>query len=148
MKASLCADPKYEGLWNLLQCRATQPICEKSNATLLVIRLAAYTQVESGTGKVIAEASRVEVMAMHGGSPIPSIISSLPLAAPVFEVPGLHTAGVRNLVPRPLVSDVPMFIAREVAHVIAYDGALMATIAEIRYRCDVSIYNSSSNTPL
>ena len=41
-----------------------------------------------------------------------------------------------------------MFIAGESADVKATVAALKATVAEDMYKCDVSIYNSSSKTPL
>ena len=68
---------------------------------------------------------------------VPSIISSLPCAACVIEVPRLYTAGWHNLVSQVLLSGVPVFIAGDSAHVKATVAALKATIAEDSYQCDV-----------
>ena len=85
---------------------------------------------------------------MRCGFPIPSIISSLPFAACVIEVPCLHTAGLHNLVAELLLSGVPVFIAGESDDVKATVAALKATVAEDIHQCDVAIYNLSSKTPL
>ena len=85
---------------------------------------------------------------MRCGVPVPSIISSLPFAACVIEVPRLYTAGLHNLVAQLLLSGVPVFIAGESVDVKATVAALKATVAEDMYECDVSIYNLSSKTPL
>ena len=85
---------------------------------------------------------------MRCGVPVPSIISSLPFAACVIEVPRLYTAGLRNLVAQLLLSSVPVFNVRESAHVKATVAAFKATIVEDMYQCDVSIYNLSTKTPL
>ena len=87
-------------------------------------------------------------MAMRCGVPVPSIISSLPFAACVIEVPCLYTTGLHNLVAQLLQSGVPMFIAGESADLKATVAALKATVAEDMYQCDVSIYNLSTKTPL
>ena len=83
---------------------------------------------------------------MRCGVPVPSIISSLPFAACVIEVPRLYTASLHNLVAQLLLSGVPVFIAGESADVKATVAALKATVAEDMYRCDVSICNLSSKT--
>ena len=106
------------------------------------------TLVETSTGKLIAESGRVEVMAMRCGVPVPSIISSLPFAACVIEVPRLYTTSLHNLVAQLLLSGVPVFIAGESADVKAAVAALKATVTEDMYQCDVAIYNLSSKTPL
>ena len=85
---------------------------------------------------------------MRCGVPVPSIISSLPLAACVIEVPRLYAAGLHNLVAQLLLSGVPVLIAGESADVKATVAALKATVAEDMYQCDVAIYNLSSKTPL
>ena len=85
---------------------------------------------------------------MRCGIPVPSIISSLPFAACVIEVPRLYTAGLHNPVAQLLLSGVPVFIAGESADVKATAAALKATVAEDMYQCDVSIYNLSTSTPL
>ena len=112
------------------------------------IQFARESLVETSTGKLIAESGRVEVMAMRCGVPIPNVISSLPFAACVIEVPRFYTAGLHNLVAQLLLSGMAMFIAGESADVKAIVAALKATVAEDMYQCDVSIYNLSSKTPL
>ena len=87
-------------------------------------------------------------MAIRCGVPVPSIISSLPFAACVIEVPRLYTAGLHNLVAQLLLSGVPVFIAGESPDVKATVAALKATVAEDMYQCDVALYNLSSKTPL
>ena len=73
-------------------------------------------------------------MAMRCGVPVPSIISSLPFAACVIEVPRLYTAGLHNVVAQLLLSRVPVFIAGESADVKATVAALKATVAEDLYQ--------------
>ena len=85
---------------------------------------------------------------MPCGVPVPSIITSLPFAACVIQVPRLYTAGLHNLVAELLLSGVLVFIAGESANVKATVDALKATVAEDMYQCDVSIYNLSTKTPL
>ena len=111
IKAPLWKEPKYQGLRGLLQKLVAKPVCEKSDTRLVSIQCARESLVETSTGKLIAESGRVEPMAMRCGVPVPSIISSLPFAACVIEVPRLYTAGLHNLVARLLLSGVPMFIA-------------------------------------
>ena len=148
IKAPLWKEPKYEGLRGLLQKPIAKPICEKSDSGLISIQCARESLVETSAGKLIAESGRVELMAMRCGVPVPSIISSLPFAACVIEVPRLYTAGLHNLVAQLLLSGVPVFIAVESADVKATVAALKATVAEDMYPCDVSIYNLSTKTPL
>ena len=148
IKSPLWVDPKYERLRNRLQRPVAKPVFEKPDAGLVSIQFATYTQLESGTGKLIVEAGRVEVLAMCCGSPIPSIISSLPFAARAIEVHGLYTIGLHNVVARLLLSGVPVFIAGEGADVRADVAALKTTGTHDMYPCDVSIYNLSSKTPL
>ena len=85
---------------------------------------------------------------MRCGVPVPSIISSLPFAACVFEVPRLNYAGLHNVVAQLLLPGVPVFIACESVDVNATVAALKATVAEDMYQCDVAIYNLSTKTPL
>ena len=87
-------------------------------------------------------------MAMRCGVLVPSIISALPFAACVIEVPRLHTAGLHNLVAQLLLFGVPLFIAGLSADVKATVAALKAAVAEDMYQCDVSIHNLSTKTPL
>ena len=148
IKAPLWKEPKYEGLRGLLQKPVAKPVCEKSDTGLVSIQCARESLVESSTGKLIAESGRVELMAMRCGVPVPSIISSLPFAACVIEVPRLYTAGLHNVVAQLLLSGVPVFIAGESADVKATVAALKATVAEDMYQCDVALYNLSSKTPL
>ena len=148
IKAPLWKEPKYEGLRGLLQKPVAKPVCEKTDTGLVSIRCARESLVETSTGKLIAESGRVELMAMRCGVPVPSIISSLPFAPCVIEVPRLYTAGLHNLVAQLLLSGVPVFIAGESAHVKAAVAALKATVAEDMYQCDVAIYNLSTKTPL
>ena len=61
-------------------------------------------------------------------------------------MPRLYTPGLHNLVAQLLLSGVPVFIAGESADVKAI--ALKANVAEDMHQCDVSIYNSSTKTPL
>ena len=147
IQAPLWKEPKYEGLRGLLQKPVAKPIGEKSDTGLVSVHCARESLVETSTGKLIAESGRVELMAMRCGVPVPSIISSPPLAACVM-VPRLYTAGLHNLVARLLLSGVPLFIAGESADVKATVATLKATVAEEMYQCDVSIYNLSSQTPL
>ena len=139
IKAPLWKEPKYEGLRGLLQKPVAKPVCEKSDTGLVSIQCARESLVESSTGKLIAESGRVELMAMRCGVPVPSIISSLPFAACVIEVPRLYTAGLHNLVAQLLLSGVPVFIAGESADVKATVAALKATVAEDMYQCDVAL---------
>ena len=132
----------------MLQKPVAKLVCEKSDTGLVSIQYARESLVESSTGKLIAELGRVELMAMRCGVPVPSIISSLPFAACVIEVPRLYTAGLHNLVAQLLLSGVPVFIAGESADVKATVAALKATVAEDMCQCDVAIYNLSSKTPL
>ena len=148
VKAPLWKEPKYEGLRGLLQKPVAKLVCEKSDTGLVSIQCARESLVESSTGKLIAESGRVELMAMRCGVPVPSIISSLPFAACVIEVPRLYTAGLHNLVAQLLLSGVPVFIAGKSADVKATVAALKATVAEDMYERDVAIYNLSSKTPL
>ena len=148
IKAPLWKEPKYEGLRGLLQKPVAKPVCEKSDTDLVSIQCASESLIESSTGKLIAESGRVELMAMRCGVPVPSIITSLPFAACVIEVPRLYTAGLHNLVAQLLLSGVPVLIAGESADVKATVAALKATLAEDMYQCDVAIYNLSSKTPL
>ena len=148
IKAPLWKEPKYEGLRGLLQKPVAKPVCEKCDTGLVSIQCARESLVESSTGKLIAESGRVELMAMRCGVPVPSIISSLPFAACIIEVPRLYTAGLHNLVAQLLLSGVPVFIAGESADVKATVAALKATVAEDMYQCDVALYNLSSKTPL
>ena len=148
IKAPIWKEPKYEGLRGLLQKPVAKPVCEKSDTGLVSIQCARESLVETSTGKLIAESSRVELMTMRCGVPVPSIISSLPFAACVIEVPCLYTAGLHNLVAQLLLSGVPVFIAGESADVKAIVAALKATVAEDMYQCDVAIYNLSTKTPL
>ena len=90
-KALLWKEPKYEGLRGLLQKPVAEPICEKSDACLVSIQCARQVLVEPSTGKLIVESDRVERMGMRCGVPVPSIISSLPFAACVIEVPRPYT---------------------------------------------------------
>ena len=85
---------------------------------------------------------------MRCGSPIPSIISSLPFAACIIEVPHLYTSGLHNLVAQLVLSNVPVFICGETADVNATVAGLQATVAEDLHRCDISIFNLSTRTPL
>ena len=98
IKAPLWKEAKYEGLRAFLQRPVAKPFFENTDTGLVSIQRATFTQVETHSGKLIAEASRVEVMAMHCGCPVPSIISSLPFAACIIEVPRLYTSGLHNLV--------------------------------------------------
>ena len=148
INAPLWKEPKYEGLRGLLQKPFAKPICEKSDTGLVSIQCASESLVETSTGKLIAESGRVEPMAMRCGVLVPSIISSLPFAACVIEVPRLHTASLLNLVAQLLLSGVPVFIAGESADVKATVAALKATVAKDMYQCDVLIYNLSTKTPL
>ena len=148
IKAPLWKEPKYQGLRGLLQKPVAKPVCEKSDTGLVSIQCARESLVESSTGKLFAESGRVELMAMRCGVPVPSIISSLPFAACVIEVPRLYTAGLHNLVAQLLLSGVPVFIAGESADVKATVAALKANVAEDMYQCDVALYNLSSKTPL
>ena len=129
-KAPLWKEPKYEGLRGLLQKPVAKPVCEKSDTGLVSIQCARESLVESSTGKLIAQSGRVELMAMRCGVPVPSIISSLPFAACIIEVPRLYTAGLHNLFAQLLLSGVPVFIAGESADVKAIVAALKATVAE------------------
>ena len=95
IKAPLWKEPKYEGLRGLLQKPVAKPICQKSDTGLVSIQCAREFLVERSTGKLIAESGRVELM--RCGVPVPSIISSLPFAACVIEVPRLYAAGLHNL---------------------------------------------------
>ena len=148
IKAPLWKETKYEGLRGLLQKPVAKPVCETSDTGLVSIQCARESLVESNTGKLIAESGRVELMAMRCGVPVPSIISSLPFAACVIEVPRLYTAGLHNLVAQLLWSGVHVFIAVESADVKAPVAAFKATVAEDMYQCDVAIYNLSNRTPL
>ena len=132
----------------MLQKPVAKPICETSYTGLVSIECARESLVETGTGKLIAESRRVELMAMRCGVPVPSIISSLPFAACIIEVPRLYTARVHKLVVQLLLSGVPVFIAGECADVKATVAALKATVAQDMYQCDVSIYNLSTKTLL
>ena len=148
IKAPLWQQPKYEGLRGLLQKPVAKPICEKSDTGMVSFQCARESLVETSTGKLIAESSRVELMAMRCGVPLPSIITSLPSAAYVIEVPRLYIAGLHNLVAQLLLSGVPVFIAGESTDAKATFAALKATIAKDMYQCDVSIYDLSTKTPL
>ena len=147
IKAPLWKEPKYEGLRGLLQKPVAKPVCEKSDTGLVTIQCARESLVASSTGKLIVELGPVELMAMRCGVSVPSIISSLPFAACVIEVPRLYTTGLHDLVAQLLLSGVPMFIAGEFADVKATIAALKATVAEDMYHCDVAIYKLSTKTP-
>ena len=133
IKAPLWKEPKYEGLRGLLQGPVAKPICEKSDTGLVSIQCARESLVETSTGKLIVEPGRVELMAMRRGVAVPSILSSLPFAACVIEVPRLYTAGLHNVVAQLLLSGVPVFIAGESADVKATVAALKASVAEDMY---------------
>ena len=148
IKAPLWKEPKYEGLRGLLQKPVAKPVCEKSDTCLVSIQCVRESLVETSTGKLITESGRVELMAMRCGVPVPSIISSLPFAACVIEMPRLYTAGLHHPVAQLLLSGMPVFIAGESADAKATVAALKATVAEDMYQCDVSIYNLSTQTPL
>ena len=130
----------------MLQKPVVKPICEKSDTGRLSIQCARDSLGETSTGKLIAESGRVQPMAMRCGVPVPTIISSLPFAACVIEVPRLYTAGLHNVDAQLLLFGVPVFIAGESANVKATVAALKA-VAEDMYQCDVSIYNLSTKTP-
>ena len=85
---------------------------------------------------------------MHSGSPIPSIISSLPFAACVIEVPRLYTTSLHKLVAQLLLFGVLVFIVGEAANVKASVALLKASIAEDMYQCDMTVDILSSKTPL
>ena len=148
IKAPLWKEPKYEGLRGLLQKPVAKPVCEKPESALVSIECARESLVETSTGKLIAESRRVELTAMRCGVRVLSIISSLPFAACVIQVPCLYTAGLHDLVAQLLLSGLPVFIAGEYADVKATVAALKATVAEDMYPCYVSIYNLSTKTPL
>ena len=148
IKAPLWKEPKYEGLRGLLQKPVAKPVCGKSDTGLVSSQCARESLVETSTGKLVAESTRVELMAMRCGVPVPSNITLLPFAACVIEVPCLYTAGWHNLVAQLLLFGVRVFIAGESADVKATVAALKATVAEDMYQCDVAIYNLSTKTPL
>ena len=116
-----------------LQKPVAKPVCEKSDTGLVSIQCARESLVESSTGKLIAESSRVELMAMRCGVPVPSIITSMPSAAYVIEVPRLYTAGLHNLVAQLLLSGVPVFSVGKSTDAKATVAALKATIAKDMY---------------
>ena len=70
---------------------------------------------------------------MRCGSPIPSIISSLPFAACIIEMPRLCTSGLHNLLAQLLLSNVPVFICRESPDVKGTAAAMKVRVAEDMY---------------
>ena len=146
--APLWKEPQYEALRGLLHRIVAKPIGEKCDSGVVSIHCARESLVETSRGKLIVQLGRVQVMAMCCGVLVPSIISSLPFAACVIEVPRLYTASLHNLVAQLLFCGVPVFIAGDPADVKATVAALKATVAEDIYQCDVSIYNLLSKTPL
>ena len=93
--------------------------CRSVLLRLFVKNLILVWLVSSVLGSPSLRQAQANSLAMRCGVPVPSIISSLPFAACVIEVPRLYTAGLHNVVAQLLLSGVPVCIAGESADVKA-----------------------------
>ena len=97
VKAVFWTSDPYQGLRDRLRKPRVTPSIKKADGGHLTLKLG-DTIIETGTGKVLKEEGRVELLPLWAGCPVPSFISALPFVCILIEVLCMWTLALHNIV--------------------------------------------------